>query len=505
MGSRRHGASRAAVVAFALAGVLAAGGSLRAEEDAWVRDARAAAAEPDAVERLRRQVDAIPEADREARAGAFADVQAILARALAREGAWEEAVANFEDALRVRERADDRVEYAEALLAIARQALEAPNPSNLSVAPYLVDAVASARKVDDPALAARRERVLAEALQWQGDDSAAVEHWRAGLRDLPADAARVGNARMAHALYRLGRFGEAAEAWRQAGDRLGEASAWAAARDGAKAMAVYAELLRERPGDAGVLDHALAAARFANARPALEELLAKLEATGPSGARVLRVRGVLREEAGDAAGAAALLTEATRADPAWAQPWVDLGRVRGTAATASDDDRRKGAIDAWLEALRRDPQDDRVKRLVWDQAGIDFAEGTRAGGDDAALRRSLAAQAALVELFPDDAEAAANLGNSLRVAGRPEESVAAYAKALAANPDSASIQSDMGLALSGAGRIPEAVEAFERAVALDPTFTSARQSAARYRWLAGDDDEGEAHLAAAVAAARSAG
>jgi Flp pilus assembly protein TadD len=146
-----------------------------------------------------------------------------------------------------------------------------------------------------------------------------------------------------------------------------------------------------------------------------------------------------------------------------------------------------------------------VKRLVWDQAGLDYAEGTRSGGDEAALGRSLRAQRALVRTFPDDPEAWANLGNSLRVAGEAQESIAAYRRAVEAYPESASIRSDFGLALAGAGDLVGALVAFEEAVALDPAFASARQNAARFRWLRGDDDAAEEHLAAALAAARSEG
>jgi tetratricopeptide (TPR) repeat protein len=162
-------------------------------------------------------------------------------------------------------------------------------------------------------------------------------------------------------------------------------------------------------------------------------------------------------------------------------------------------------VATWLEALSREPSSERVRELLWAQAGIDFEDGTRGGGNPAALARSLEVQRALTRAAPDNSLFWANLGNSLRVAGDLQGSIDAYAKAAEENPFDASVPSDQGLAYLGAEREDEALAAWDRAIAIDAGFVSAHQNAARVRWLRGDVDAAEAHVLAAFRSARPQG
>jgi tetratricopeptide (TPR) repeat protein len=461
---------------------------------------------PDELEAARQAVRLLEEGD-DPGPRVAADAHAHLARLLARAGEWEEALGSFEAALRLVEDAALRLGHARALLHVARRNIAAPNPTASSVVPYLNDALASAGRADDPAMALERDLLVAEARYLLGDLAEATEVWgRLDLAKAPAGAAADARGLWADALYRLGRFAEAAAQWEALGNVRGQAAAWAAAKDGARATELFVRLLRERPDDETLLADALSAARYTDARAALSEALSTLEAEGPARARILRARATLAEESGDAAGAVPLYREAVDADPTSAAAAIDLGRMLLLAEGASPSEAaREAAVAAWLEALRREPAHERVRSILWAQAGIDYEAGARAGGSPSAFERSLRVQRALAQSAPDDALAWANLGNSLRVAGDVEGSKDAYRRALAENPFDPSIWSDQGLTLSGAGELEAALASYAKALEVDPGFVSAHQNAGRLRWLAGEDDLAEAHYGAALRRSRAQG
>jgi tetratricopeptide (TPR) repeat protein len=436
----------------------------------------------------------------------LAALHSVLARALWTGGDAQASLPEFEDALRLRESPEDRLSYAEALISVARANLLGGNVTAAQVVPYLDDAVASAEKARGPEHDRRRLRAMGEARYWRGDleESARLLREAAPKPSEGAASVRALEA-LANALYRLGRPAEAAAAFHEAGNVRGEASAWAAAKDGAKAIPLYAQLLATDPNDESLLAEAMQTARYADARPLLADALAAASASpsvvGRTKARLHHAQGVLARESNDLAASAARRGEAAAADPTWSAPLVELGKT-----LLSGSEPPVGRVVAlWLEALGRDASDASAKELLWFQAGQDYTAGTAGGGDPKTLQRSIEVLRALAAADPEDPLVWANLGNTLRVAGEPEAAVEAYRKAEELNPYDAAIVSDHGLALSGAGRRDEALAAFERAAELDASSTATRQNGARVRWLRGEDDAAEKLLGEAAGAARAQG
>lgn len=444
-----------------------------------------------------------PLEDRKARAPLEAALGGILIRA----GETYAALQHLQAAATHRGAGGDHLALAEALLAIARRNASSGSGRWIEIVPYLRDAISESELAgtDDSTSKSTRGRRLAivgEARYWMGNPEAAAEAW-SGLQaeDLPdGEAIRIADLH-ARALYDLGRYEEAAGAFARAGNDRAVASALAAARKGPEAVAVYARLLAECPGDEVLLHEAVTAARYTGAEAELAGALADLEVTGTDHAQVLVARALLAESGGAAEAAERLAIAATEADPKAARPWYELGRLRLLSAGGSDD-RLDAAVAALVQALTRAPTDEALIRLLWDVAGRDYAVLWRS---DRAGARSLQVQRALVQASPEDELAWANLGNTLRVTGHLDEAVQAYDRALALEDGDPSILSDRGLALSGRGDRSAALEAFQAAARTDPDFDAAHQNAARQHWLAGRDVDAARHLAEAERRTRAAG
>jgi tetratricopeptide (TPR) repeat protein len=398
---------------------------------------------------------------------------------------------------------------------VAREHASSPGSSSLDVLPYLLDALDAASRAagGDARSEAERHVLEGEAHGWMGETERAADAFgRADLVALePAEARRVREL-LAHTLYGLGRFAESAAAYEAAGSARGAATAWTAAREGEKALAAYAPLLRGAPGDAALLDEVVRAARYAGVEARLAALLAEADGAaldGPGRAAWLRARGRLAEALGEPAAAEEHLRRAAEADPADVDALLDLGRVRLLVAPPPGERPADRAVAAWLEALRRRPDDARVASLLWEQAGADYRNAWRS---PEALQRTLRVQRAIVDHAPEDGEGAAllglawaNLGNTLRIAGDHEGARAAYDRARALEPTDPLVPSDRGLSLSALGDEAGALADFEEAIRLDPGFEPARQNAARVLWRMGRDAEALAHLSAAARAARADG
>jgi tetratricopeptide (TPR) repeat protein len=94
----------------------------------------------------------------------------------------------------------------------------------------------------------------------------------------------------------------------------------------------------------------------------------------------------------------------------------------------------------------------------------------------------------------------ANLGDTLRRAGRAEEAMAAYRSALALRPDDAPVLNDSGNLLVLAGRPAEAVPLFERALAARPGYAEAHCNFGNALRDLGRTDEAVAQFRRALAA-----
>lgn len=389
----------------------------------------------------------------------------------------------------------DHLDLAEALLSIGRTKAASPWARWIEVGPYLEDAEAQASRAEgDEATQGRRRAVVGEARYWLGKMEPAVAAWD-GIQegDLPPlEARRIADLK-ARALYDLGRYDEAVVAFEGAGNLRGTACALAAARRGPETIRAYGRLLATSPGDEDLLAEALTAARYTGAEIELAGVLADLEVEGNARAAVLVTRGLLAEATGAFDAARRLLSAAAEADPEAARPRHELGRL-GLRQAGGDHDALDAAVGELLQALVRDPEDANLVALLWDLAGQDYAAAWRS---ERALARTLRIQTALTVAAPDDGLTWANLGNTLRVAGRLEEALGAYDRALEAEPGDAAIVSDRGLVLSGMGRFAEALRSFEEATQLDPDLVAARQNAARRHWRAGQGPEALAQLAEA--------
>jgi tetratricopeptide (TPR) repeat protein len=160
------------------------------------------------------------------------------------------------------------------------------------------------------------------------------------------------------------------------------------------------------------------------------------------------IAGLLLENAGDAA------TALVRYRASFAEDPLRLLVAQRLYALESPAARTARLLPALRAAIARDPRLDEYQNL----AGVLLAESGRAGDAVACFRRA-------VELDPDNARFAANLGGALARLQRWPEAADAYGRALAIAP-SAATALKLGSALRRTGRLDEALAAFERAAAL---------------------------------------
>lgn len=498
--------------------LLALAGGLRADEIDDIAAQPADVALP-RLEALLEQATAAGDEPRVAR------LQRVLADIHLRTGAPYAALPHLEARARRWKQPGDRVAYAEALVAVARQNMAARSMGR-SVTPFLRDAVqaveglnlspraaADGLPVLPPALRARLVLVAVEThyLLQEYDEALAALHAAAGghldtLGGLPEERRSAVHDLWGRVLYARERYEEAAAAFGRAGNRLAAAAAWDAARLPEKSVPLYAEAIRARPADAALIGRALAGVRFTGAHALLLEGLAGVEVpAGRDGVPLLLARAELLEACGAAKDALPLLRDVAERDETNAEALVTLGRLLIVTGDAESEAVWDEAAGAYTAALERDPAHEGALAGLSFIAGRDFDRLWKAWRDERVVRRCLAVQQAMVEATPDDALAWSNLGNTLRVLGRVEASLAAYARAREANPFDPTVESDAGLALSAAGRADEALKAYLRSLELDPGHLAGRQNAARALWLQGDDEGAARHLGAAAQTARAVG
>ena len=320
------------------------------------------------------------------------------------------------------------------------------------------------------------------------------ERWRPTLLGL-----------LARVRYQLGDMAGAAQAFQDAGEMRGAAAAWAAARRPEETVAAYLALIRAQPTDLSLLSEARQAVRFAGGGAQLEQALRDLEVPETSVRAVLRVRAELRTDAGDLDGALALWRQSLEGDERSAEPLVRIGVLLLRKPVTTVDETRTAAVEAVLEALKREPEHDGAIQLGWHLASLDYQILWKTAASGPALTRSLAVQRALVAADAQDATALGNLGNTLRVGGLHPEALEAYARAVKANPYDPGLRSDQGLAFAGAGQPQEALEAYLASIEVDGSHLAGRQNAARSLWQLARDDEAEQNLAAGLKTARNLG
>lgn len=409
------------------------------------------------------------------------------------------------------EHAIDRLHYAEALLAVAKQNIQNQGMGR-NVNPFLRDALTAAGQTGDfkgraarTALLQRKHLVLVEAHYLLGELVAAAQAWETASKQLDPVGPRLDDL-LARVRYAQRRWSEAGEAFERAGNELGAAAAWDAARKPERSVPIYARRIAADPGNAGLLSQALRGVRYTGAHAALLEALEAIDVpAAAAGLELLLARAELLEASGRAAEALPLLRDAADRDKQDARALLQLARLIVLAGDAADESMWDRAADAYAQAIGRDPESTAaVEGLSW-IASRDYGRLWNTWRDARVTRRCVFVQMALVEALPDDALAWMNLGNTLRVLGRTAEALNAYKRAIEANPFDPAVRSDYGLALSAAGKPSEALEAYEKSLELDASHLAGRQNAARALWLTGENEAAEAHLGAAIRSARAVG
>jgi tetratricopeptide (TPR) repeat protein len=94
----------------------------------------------------------------------------------------------------------------------------------------------------------------------------------------------------------------------------------------------------------------------------------------------------------------------------------------------------------------------------------------------------------IIELAPEDFEAAFNLGVARQKLGAWKEAAEAYQRAVAINPDAKLAYQNLGAVLAESGDLEAARQAFQSALGLDPGLT---ESAGQLAWLLEKSDEAE--------------
>lgn len=513
---RAHAARLLLVASLSLATGAGDGASLRR---AHAEDAPSAPHAPDDVLGAAARALAAGDAERavallaprfeQAEGAADPALASLLGAARMQAGTPRAALAPLEAAVQRRGGALDRVAYAEALLAVAKEAIAAGPRFGFEVTPYLRDAVSVLGTLaevgagpSDPAVSTRAARIGGEARWLLGDLEEARRLLSApGLRgDVVATDLR------ARASFLLGDYAAAALAYDEAGHVRGAAWSRIFAKDRA-ALAAYRSLVAASPGDAALADEAALAATTLAGVDELDAGLRQAAEAEPDAARragLARARGRILERAGRYGEAADRYREARALAPESVDLLADFARAR-LASAPDDPDAVDEAVAVYEEVLARDPED------AWARSGLayvaqrDTDEAARAWPDRRRIDRAVKAFRAVAAADPTDGAAWGNLGLALRMAGDDAGAEAAFARALEANPYDARTWNDLGIARVGAGRHAAALEAFDEALALEPGQTSAHQNAARLHRLAGDLEAATAHTARALATTRAVG
>jgi len=475
---------------------------------AWADDVDDAAGLP--ADEAVVQLEALLEATDEAKAPARRlRLHAHLAALRLAQGEAYAALEHLEVLARVRKQPVDCVSYAEALVTVARANMQARSTA-AGVVPYLQDALAaldlvSIQQLDTVELAGRYALAAGEAyyiLRRYDDAVAALERVELSAHDIRVRRRMLDLLARSH--YAAGRYREAAEAFEQAGNPLGAAAAYDAANMPEKSVPIYAEAVRARPDDAVLLERVRRAAQYTGAEVAMLAALDPLPTpTGAPGVALLLLRADLLEAAGRSREALAPLRDAAGRDPKDPRASARLGRLLLLTEDVENEDTWDAAAKAYMQALRRAPEDEAAANGLFYIAGRDYGLLWKRWRDPRLTGRCVRVQRALVEARPDDALSLSNLANTLRVLGDRPGALQAYAQAREANPYDPGVRSDQGLALSAAGRQDEALAAYEASIELDAGHLAGRQNAARSHWLRGEDDAAAAHLGAAIRTARA--
>ena len=191
---------------------------------------------------------------------------------------------------------------------------------------------------------------------------------------------------------------------------------------------------------------------------------------------------------GRSAEAQAQFREALRLRPDNTDALTDLGNL------ALADGRYGEAVAQYEAVLRIRPADPEVRRSCAEA----HYRGANALGNSGNVREAAREYGEALRLWPDFAQARANLGLALASEGRAPEAVSELERAIQLKPDYAEAHAYLGQVLAGAGRLDDAIGQFEEALRISPGAAEVRYSLAAALRAAGRGAEADAQLRAAA-------
>jgi tetratricopeptide (TPR) repeat protein len=361
-----------------------------------------------------------------------------LAHALVKNGESDEAIAVFQDLIRLRPEESGHAYCLGVELKSRGRSREAD--AALDAARARCEAAIRSRPDD-----ARAHNSLGLVLRIMGRLDEAIDEFHEAMRLKPDYLQPHYN--LANTWRELRRFDEAIAEFREA-IRLGGDVYDECHHDLALALR-----------DAGRLDEAIEEYRE----------VVRLQRDDPSAHRDLAV--ALRD-AGRPDEAIAAYREVLRLAPGDAPAHYDLALLLYSTGRFDE------AIAAHHKALRLKPDDPES----YFQLGNKLSAKSR-------FDEAIAAYREAIRLKPDDSRAHDNLGYALRQVGRFEEAIAACRKALDLKSDVAGTHHNLAIALRQAGRLREAIDEYRASIHLEPDVPSAHHNLAIALVQAGRIDE----------------
>lgn len=236
------------------------------------------------------------------------------------------------------------------------------------------------------------------------------------------------------------------------------------------------KLQRRQPSSSGVQDllgRAVAlhqSGQLEEGRKLYEQVLRR----EPRQPDALHLLGLLKAQAGDAAGGIELIRGAIKANARQPLFRLNLGRVLEGASRWAE------AAEAYGQAARLTPLEADLHRL---EANARIQAGQQ-GPAAAALRR-------LLLLVPDHAAMLSALGDALYDTGALLPAAASYGRAFALEPDLLVAGFNRGAALRDAGRVGEALAAFRAVATVSPLLTQAYEQIVDLAARSGDEGAAE--------------
>ena len=314
---------------------------------------------------------------------------------------------------------------------------------------------------------------LGTALAQQGKLKEAISHYTEALRIEPGYAEACNN--LGEVLRQLERYDEAIFYYSKAlqlkpdypevHNNLG--SALAQQGELKKAMAHFSEALRLQPDYAAAHSNlALALVRQERLEEAVAHFFEALR-TQPDDADTHYNLGVTLEKQGRLEEAMIQFSEVLRIQPENAEAHKNMGVILARKG------RFKEAISHYSRSLQHNPNDGETHNNM----GVAlFTVGQ--------LAQAIGHYRIAIKLDPNFSKAHNNLGNALVRKGKLEEAIAHYSRALELKPNYPEAHNNLGVALAQQGKMDEAIVQFDQALRLKPDYAQARTNLGYARDLA---------------------